>query len=279
LSEALLEFWDISYAYEEGGFALQPLSLTIQPGERLAVLGGNGAGKSTFFLCCNGVLTPDSGRIFFRGREVTRKKTDLLELRKNVGIVFQDPNQQLIASTVEDEISFGPMNLRLPPQEVASRVEEALMAMNLGRLRERPPHYLSGGEKKRVSIADVLAMEPELILFDEPTASLDGANIEVLDGILAKLSQGGKTLMVSTHDVDFCWRWASRVLVFRAGRLVADDLPHNIFSDDALLKSNGLQKPVLLEVTRMLEQKSGTAPGVWKPKNLAGLNEIINAVL
>lgn len=279
MSEALLEFRDVGYAYEEGDFALRPLSLAIQPGERIAVLGGNGAGKSTFFLCCNGVLAPDSGQIFFHGKEVTRKKPDLLELRKKVGILFQDPNQQLIGSTVEEEISFGPMNLRLPAQEVEKRVEQSLAAMNLAGLRERPPHYLSGGEKKRVGIADVLAMEPELILFDEPTASLDGANIEVLDSILTELSLNGKTLMVSTHDVDFSWRWASRILVFRAGRLVADDLPKNIFCNEALLKNNCLQKPVVLEVIQMLEQKTGTDPGTFLPKDLAELHKIINAAL
>lgn len=143
----LLELRKVSYAYEEGRPALREVSVAFREGERVAVLGNNGAGKSTFFLCLNGVLRPGEGQLFFRGRQLGRKGRELNLLRREVGLIFQEPDQQIIASTVESEISFGPLNLRLPEGEVRRRVEAALQAMELEAYRRRPPHYLSGGEK------------------------------------------------------------------------------------------------------------------------------------
>ncbi len=134
-----------------------------------------------------------------------------------MGIVFQDPDQQIIASTVAGEVSFGPMNLRLPLAEVRRRVEASLAYMNIQALRDRPPHDLSGGEKKRVSIADIIAMEPEVIVFDEPTVSLDPENLSRFEDLLAQLKEEGRTVLISTHDVDFAYRWADRVVLLQKG--------------------------------------------------------------
>ncbi|MFT4107866.1 MAG: ABC transporter ATP-binding protein [Lacrimispora sp.] len=250
MENILLQAENLCYSYEEGTQVLKEINLTVRKGEKVAVLGSNGAGKSTCFLNLNGVLQPDSGRIFYDGKEI--KKKDFNELRKHVGIVFQDADHQIIASTVFAEVSFGPMNLRLPKEEVVRRVKQALSDMNLTGMKDRPPHYLSGGEKKRVSIADILAMESEVVIFDEPTASLDPANVEMLKGILDKMAVMGKTLLISTHDVDFAYEWADRAVVFAHGRIIADGSMTEIFKRDEVLKEANLRKPVLLEVWNSL---------------------------
>ena len=168
-AEEIIRTEHLTYEYQAGCPALQDLSVSIRKGEKIAVMGSNGAGKSTFFLHLNGVLQAGKGKIFYGGSEIRRK--DLNALRKHVGFVFQDADNQMIASSVQAEVAFGPMNLKLPKEEVKKRVSEALEYMDLQGYRERPPHYLSGGEKKRVSIADIIAMKPEVILFDEPTAA------------------------------------------------------------------------------------------------------------
>lgn len=291
LPDPLLELREISYAYEGGQLALDGVSARFYPGEKVAVLGNNGAGKSTFFLCVNGVLKPLGGQLLFRGQEIPRKRRELLNLRKSVGIVFQEPDQQIVASTVESEISFGPMNLRLPVPEVEKRVDAAAAAMNLTEYLRRPPHYLSGGEKKRVSIADILAMEPEMILFDEPTASLDPRNSAMLEETLGELAAQGITLVVSTHDVDLAWRFAERVLVFHQGRIIADGPPEEIFADDPLIRLAGLEKPLLYQAAAELAElagasvsgkkqagESGAGPGAL-PKTLEEFRHFAKALL
>ena len=252
--ESLLSLQNVVYAYPDEEPALREISIDIRRGERIAVLGNNGAGKSTFFLICNGILRPQQGRISFAGEEIRYTKKDLTELRKKVGIVFQDADNQIIASTVESEISFGPMNLCLPLREVERLVDEAVEQMDLEAYRQRPPQYLSGGEKKRVSIADILAMRPEIILFDEPTASLDPENTALLEETLDKLSKRGITLVVSTHDVDFAYRFASRAVVFSRGKIVADAEPDAVFSDASVIREAGLKRPLLFDVARLVRQ-------------------------
>ena len=239
----IIQLENVSYAYPDGPMAVKNLSVSIGKGERVAVLGRNGAGKSTFFLLCNGILEPGEGKLFCDGQPVTHKKKDLLELRRRVGIVFQEAENQILAVTVEGEVSFGPMNLGLPLQEIEKRTGEALSSMGLHDYAQRSPQFLSGGEKKRVTIADILAMEPELILLDEPTSSLDPENVTRLEETLDQLSEAGIALVVSTHDVDFAARFARRGLVFSQGRLIADDSLAHIFSDSALLEQASLRKP------------------------------------
>ena len=253
--EELLRFENVSFTYEDGAeqrLALKDCSVSIQAGERVAVLGSNGAGKSTFFLLANGVLCQKQGNIFFRGELIGRKKQELNRLRRGVGLVFQDPDVQILGGTVEEEISFGPMNLGLPREEVRRRVDDAVERMHLEGLRQRAPQYLSGGEKKRVSIADALAMEPELLLMDEPAASLDPENCRALEKTLEMLGEQGLALAVATHDVDFAWRWAQRILVFHDGCLAADRTPEELFSDTALLHTCHLEQPMLFRAARVM---------------------------
>lgn len=253
---ALLSLEDVSFSYGEGIPALCGLNVSIAEGERIAVLGNNGAGKSTFFLCCNGVLHPEQGSIRLCGEKIGGGRKELTRLRRAVGLVFQDSETQLLAGSVEEEVSFGPMNLRLPEEEVVRRVEEALERFDLQALRRRAPQELSGGEKKRVTLADVLAMHPRLLLLDEPAASLDPQNTSLLEQNLAALSEAGLTLMIATHDMDFAWRWAERILLFHAGRLAADGVPAVIFSDEALLARCGLHPPMLFRIGKALRLPS-----------------------
>ncbi len=273
MEEVLLQAEDLCYSYGQGKEVLREINITVRKGEKIVVLGSNGAGKSTCFLNLNGVYRPDSGRILYRGKEIGKK--DLNELRKNVGIVFQDADNQIIASTVFAEVSFGPMNLKLPREEVKKRVEDALEYMNLGSMRDRPPHYLSGGEKKRVSIADIIAMESEVVIFDEPTASLDPVNVEMLEGVLEKMNEMGKTLLISTHDVDFAYRFADRAVIFAGGRIIADGPVREVFEDDEVLNQANLKRPVLLEVYNSLVSHHVLEEGVNPPRDAGELEMLL----
>lgn len=271
----LLRLEHIHFRYEEKSPVLKDVSATFYQGEKIAVLGNNGAGKSTFFLCCNGVLQPQRGKIFFKGQELTTSKKDILGLRQAVGLVFQEPDSQIIAGTVEHEVSFGPMNLRLDKNEVAYRVTQSLRQMNLDGYQHRAPQYLSGGEKKRVSIADILAMQPEMILLDEPTASLDPENVTVLEQMLDDLSLAGITLIVSTHDVDFAYRFASRAIVFSQGEVISDADIHKVFAADDMLLKAGLKKPLLYTVAELLEHHFKKGITGQKPRHIEELRHYI----
>ena len=215
--EPILKVEDLHFTYNGEKTALNGVDLNIYKGEKIAVLGSNGAGKSTFFLNINGVLKSHHGDIYYRGEKITKK--NLNDLRKNVGIVFQDADNQIIASTVMAEVSFGPMNLKLPKKEVISRVDKALEYMNISEFKDRPPHYLSGGEKKRVSIADIIAMESEVIIFDEPTAGLDPKErIHVRN--LIHDNSAGKIILIATHVVQDIEDIASQIMLLKKGVLI-----------------------------------------------------------
>lgn len=271
--DIILQIRDLNYTYGNEENALSDINLSIYKGQRIAVLGSNGAGKSTFFLNLNGVLTPKSGQIIYNGKHISRK--DLNELRKNIGIVFQDADNQIIASTVLAEVSFGPMNLKLPKEEVKKRVYESLEYMNIIDFKDRPPHYLSGGEKKRVSIADIIAMKSEIIIFDEPTAALDPLNAAMLEEVLEKLYREKKTLLISTHDIDFAYRWAERIIVFSKGRIIGDGTPLEIFNDNNILKNANLKRPTMLDVYEILRKKEIIKDNKVYPKNIDEFERMI----
>ena len=268
--DIILQARDLRYSYDGARMALDGVSMDIAQGEKIAVIGSNGAGKSTFFLHLNGVLTPHSGELLCHGVKVTAKTAK--DLPRHVSIVFQNADDQIIASTVREEVAFGPVNLKLPREEVSARVEEALAYLNLTGYGDRPPHYLSGGEKKRVSIADMIAMHPEVIIFDEPTASLDPLNAALLEEVLDRLSAGGKTILLSTHDVDLAYRWAGRVVVFHEGKIAADGDPLRVFQDREVLEQASLKPPVLLELYEGLAARGLTGGGAY-PRTVQALLE------
>lgn len=269
--QTILKTERLSFSYDGKHKALDNVSVSIGEGEKIAVLGANGAGKSTFFLHLNGVRQQDEGSIYLDGVKIDSKKKRKL-LVQNVGIVFQDVDSQLIASTVKAEIAFGPLNMKLSKEEVEKYTMDAVKKMDLEEYLDRPPHYLSGGEKKRVGIAGILAMKPRIIVFDEPTAALDPLSSDMLENTLHTLEQEGTTILLSTHDVDFAYRFADRILVFCDGKLIADDKPDVIFQDEALLAKTHLKKPFMIEVYEMLWKK-GVITLDSVPKTLQELEE------
>lgn len=273
MREKILEVKHLGFSYDGKTQALSDVSVSIYQGERIAVLGANGAGKSTFFLHLNGVRQGSTGTIFLDGEAVESKK-QRKKLQQNVGIVFQDADSQMIASTVKAEVAFGPMNMGISKTEVEKNTMDAITQMKLLDYVDRPPHYLSGGEKKRVGIADILAMKPRIIVFDEPTAALDPASAKMLEDTLSLLEQEGKTILLSTHDVDFAYRFAKRILVFYQGTILADDTPRRIFQNEELLQKTNLKKPVILTVYELLKER-GLVTGGEIPKNVEELAAVL----
>jgi cobalt/nickel transport system ATP-binding protein len=234
--------------------ALDNINLKIHKGERVAVLGANGAGKSTLFKHLNGILKPLSGEVLVKGEKITRK--NVRACRETVGIVFQDPDDQVLAPSVEEDVAFGPINMGLSRAEVETRVKEALEMVGLSGFEDRAPHHLSGGQKKLVAIAGILAMRPEVIVLDEPTAGLDPlSSTRVLDLIMKMNRELGITLLLSTHDVDLVPYFAERVFVLHHGKLEADGGPEEIFSDPELLRKAHLRLPRVAEVFELLRQE------------------------
>lgn len=275
--EYIIEVEGIHYRYPDGTNALNGVTMSIQKGKKVAILGSNGAGKSTLFLHLNGILRPHRGKIRFAEKDISYKHSSLMELRKNVGIVFQDPDTQLFSASVLQEISFGPMNLGLPRTEVMKRVESAMAATGIQDLKQKPTHFLSYGQKKRVSIADILAMEPELIIFDEPTAFLDPKVSRQVVEIFDSLHKQGKTVILSTHEVDVAYSWADYIFVMNRGAIVGEGKPVRVFSDERLLKQADLAKPWILEVYEDLVRKGWLPPTGPVPKTREDLLNCIPA--
>ncbi len=241
----------------------------------MAVVGSNGSAKSTLFLCLNGVLRPQSGEILLEGKPFGYAKKDLIDIRRKVGIVFQDADTQLFCVDVYQEVAFGPHNLGYRQPELGRIVTETLRRFDLDALSDRPPHFLSGGQKKRVSVAAVLSMEPKILIFDEPNAALDPLHQRQMMELLETLSEKGITILMSTHDVGTAMSWADRVVVMGHGKLCADGAPELVFSDQELLRQNDLCAPPVL---RMFEKMTacGLLPqGLAVPRTVERLEQYI----
>jgi cobalt/nickel transport system ATP-binding protein len=241
----LVEFKHVYYKYpgHDDQPALQDFNLSLPEGQKVAVVGRNGAGKSTFFLHCNGLYRPHAGQVFFKGQPLAYDRQALKWLRQQVGLVFQNPDDQLFSASVAQDISFGPFNLGLSPTETRRRVQAVAELCELTGLLERPTHALSGGEKARVALAGVLAMEPALLIADEVTANLDPWMRRQLFTIFHRLVAEGKTVLLATHDIEFARRWADWLVVMEAGRAIAADTPERVFARTDLLAQIGLAEP------------------------------------
>jgi len=231
-----LEIENLSFAYPDGHSALSGVSLSIAPGEKVALVGPNGAGKSTLMLHLNGILPAKSGRVRVCGMEV--KEGNLGPVRAAVGVVFQNPDDQLFSPTVFDDVAFGPIYQGLPPDQVRGRVDRALSAVRMQDYTGRVSHHLSVGEKKRIAIATVLAMDPEILVLDEPSAGLDPRARRTLQHLLRELAQ---TMLTATHDMRMVQELFTRTVVMDGGRTVADGPTEEILSDGALLEAHGLE--------------------------------------
>lgn len=249
---SLLELDNVSFSYPDGSVGLNGCSLAIQRGTRNALIGANGSGKTTLFQHCNGLLRPQSGTVRYAGAAIDYGRGGLRQLRSQVGLVFQNPDQQLFSASVQEDVSFGPINLGLDEATVRRRVSEALHAVGMADCAEKAVHNLSFGQKKRVCIAGVLAMQPELLVLDEPMAGLDHRMrtefLAVLDGLHAQ----GITLLLATHDIDFAYRWADRIHLMAAGQCAASLDATDLAEKGDALSALGLPLPTVVELHRRL---------------------------
>lgn len=251
MNDFIFKLTDVFYRYSDGTNALENCSLVVRRGTRTAVLGDNGAGKTTMFLHLNGILRPNSGQVSCDGMPLDYSRGSMRKLRSRIGMVFQNPDSQLFSANVREDISFGPMNLGLDEMLVQKRVDEALLSVDMMDCADKPVHNLSYGQKKRVCIAGVLAMQPEIIVLDEPMAGLDAAMQEELTAILEQLHTSGMTIIIATHDLDFAYGWADEVIVMQTGRVVAQgDATEILLRDDVQDKLGAA--PLVAEITRRL---------------------------
>jgi len=234
----VLDLRSVAFAYPDGHQALFGVDLQVQRGERVAVLGPNGAGKTTLVLHLNGILQPGAGTVSVSGMPVVRD--NLAEIRRRVGIVFQDPDDQLFMGSVRDDVAFGPRNLGVRGAELDRQVMAALDLVGMADFADRPPHHLSFGQRRRVAVATVLVMEPEIIVLDEPSSNLDPASRRELADILTGLDV---TLMMVTHDLPYALQLCPRAIVLSGGIVAAEGSTFDILTDDALMKSHRLELP------------------------------------
>jgi len=272
MSGPILETRALAFHYPSGVRALGGVDLAFERGSRNAVLGANGAGKSTLFMLLNGVLRPSGGQVLLEGEPLDYGRKGLRRVRSKVGILFQDPDAQLVSADLREDVSFGPLNLGLDRAAVKCRVEEALAATHLEALADRPVHALSYGQKRRAGIAGLLAMEPEVLILDEPAAGLDHRSQLEFFELLETLRLRGLTVIISTHSVDFAYAWADRVFVLEMGHLAAVcDAPE--FPE--AFPGFGLGVPQVIELQRALEAR-GMSLG--QPRDHAGLLEAIQGL-
>jgi cobalt/nickel transport system ATP-binding protein len=250
-------------------------NLAIKRGSRVAILGGNGAGKSTLTMHFNGMFQPTSGQMFLNGVPADYSRKARLAWRQKVGMVFQDPDDQIFSATVFQDVSFGPVNLGLPEDEVLRRVKEALEEMDILFLADTPTHMISFGQKKRVAIAGVVAMGPEALVLDEPTAGLDPSGVKQLLNILSRLQEKGTTLIFTTHDVDLAYAWADDVAIMKDGLVLKQGDPCEVMGDDSLMKSAKLRQPWALAMGQVLEEKMGIDLGEKHPRSFRKLLEVM----
>lgn len=279
MRDIILEARNLSYSYEDSSSpALNGLSLSVARGSKIAVMGANGSGKSTFFLCCNGILKPDQGELLFKGQPVSYSKKNLLELRSKVGIVFQNPDTQLFCASVYQEISFGPLNLGIPEKEAAEAVENIIEALKITDFRHRPAHALSGGQKKQVALADILVMKPEIMILDEPFAALDPVHTRIIRQQIDKMCTSGMTVLLATHNTDYALEWADEVVLLKNGRVLSQDRPDKVLTDEKLLKETNLELPSVIRLHKFLCSRGMADPSFPVPRNMEDLEKELLAV-
>ena len=270
----ILEFENVTFAYAGRPPSLNDVSFKIERGKKLAIVGPNGAGKTTLLLMCNGTLQPDSGEVRVNGEHIHYDKAGLRKVRSKVGLVFQNSDSQIFAPSVYTDVAFGPANLHLDAAEIESRVHDAIFAVGLSGYEKRPPHHLSGGEKKRVAIAGILAMKPDILVADEPTASLDPATAAEIMDLLDELHEDGTTIILSTHDVELAYSWADEVLLLAGGKLLHHGTTEEVFTDDDLMLKARLTAPALLNLYTELV-KHEILPDNRPPKGVPEMMQLI----
>lgn len=252
----ILKLQDLHYYYPDGTYALKGITMAIPKGKVIAILGSNGAGKSTLFQHFNGILKPASGTVFYNEQAVDYSRKGLLNLRQAVGMVFQDPDNQLFSASVYQDVSYGVLNLQLSKEEVHKRVEKALESTGISHLRSKPTHALSFGQKKRAAIAGVLAMEPQVLVLDEPTAGLDPKGItEIMTLLKDTQKMMDLTIIIATHDIDIVPLYCDQVFVMDEGKVILEGTCREVFAKREILRSVNLRLPRIGHLMEILMKK------------------------
>ncbi len=277
MKDIIIKAEDLYFSYDDAkSYSLCGLDLEIERGRKVAFLGANGAGKSTFFFCLNGIHRPLSGTLYIDGKPVDYSKKGLLELRSKVGIVFQDPDNQLFSASVFQEISFGALNIGMSPEEAEAAVRKVIDTLEITPFMDKPTHSLSGGQKKQVSIADVLVMNPEIVILDEPASSLDPKHTIIVNRIVDMLADQGMTVIMSTHDVDYALEWADDIVLICEGKTLMHGSPTEVFSNEEALQKTNLKKPAAIELFERLTEKGILPADLPLPRSLQELEEYIS---
>ncbi|MEE0796216.1 MAG: energy-coupling factor transporter ATPase [Anaerovoracaceae bacterium] len=271
--EAIIKIENVSFEYKKDGGenskkALRNIDLQIEKGSFTAILGKNGSGKSTLAKNLNGLLLPTEGRVLVNGYD-TSDDEHIWDVRQSAGMVFQNPDNQLVSAIVEDDVAFGPENLGIDPREIRKRVDKALADVNMGPYRGKSPHLLSGGQKQRIAIAGVVAMKPKCIIFDEPTAMLDPKGRSEIMRIIEELNEEGITVVLITHFMEEAVH-ADRVIIMNEGEVFLDGSPEEVFSRGEQVRSVNLDVPLAVELAAKLRLK-----GITVPENIIGMEEMV----
>ena len=275
-----MEVQDLWFSYDTRKWVLKGIDLELRRGEKTTLVGSTGSGKTTLLLLLSGLLIPDKGTVTVLGDPLGHDKKALKEVRKHVGIVFQNPNDQIVAPLVFQDVALGPVNLGLRDDAVKKRVNRALREINIEDLRERKTHELSEGEKKKVAIAGVLAMEPEILVLDEPTTGLDPESsydlLSTIDGLCEQ--NNNMSVLVATHDVELAYEWSDRLMVITEGKIVKSGKPYEVLSDESVIKSARLAMPRVLKLYKGVEMAvaTGENPGV-PPRSVDELIKVMRA--
>ena len=266
-NDIILKADNLYFSYDdEKTHSLNGLSLEIPRGQKIAFMGANGSGKSTFFLCCTGIHKPSSGTLYYNGEPYSYDRKGLLKLRSKIGIVFQDPDNQLFSASVYQEISFGVLNLGYSEEDAKKAVEDVIAELEITPFRHKPTHALSGGQKKQVSI----------IILDEPAAALDPKHTTMVNQIVNRMTKAGITVFMATHDVNYAYEWADQVILFHQGKVLMQGAPEEVFSNPRVLEKTNLEPPAVLELFHSLCQKQILKTTLPLPKNLKTLEKYIS---
>ncbi len=274
--EEIIRLENVTFTYpatelKEAFNALEDVTLSIEKGSFVAVIGQNGSGKSTLAKCINALLLPAEGTVRVNGYD-TKDEAHLWDVRQSAGMVFQNPDNQIVSSVVEDDVAFGPENLGVPPAEIRTRVDEALEAVGMSAFKKNAPHLLSGGQKQRIAIAGAIAMRPQCIVFDEPTAMLDPKGRKEVMKIIHQLHQEGITCILITHFMEEAAQ-ADRIIILDNGHIYMDGTPREIFTDRESLKALGLNVPMAVELSYQLQDL-----GIALPAGIVEEEELIEAL-
>lgn len=275
--EPIIRIENLIFEYMADGEGEQPvraiddISLDIERGSFTAIIGRNGSGKSTLAKNLNGLLLPSGGVIYVKNWD-TRDDDHIWDVRQTAGMVFQNPDNQLVSSIVEDDVAFGPENLGVDPAEIRRRVDKALESVNMGKFRKKSPHLLSGGQKQRIAIAGVVAMKPECIIFDEPTAMLDPKGRQEIMSIIRELHEEGITVVLITHFMDEAVQ-ADRVIIMDRGHILLDGTPEKVFSEEEIIREASLDLPLAVELAQRLRKR-----GVKIPREIITVEGLVDYV-